>query len=264
MQIERGVLGQIPYAATGSGPPIVVLSGLSPTTGVASDTLVRAALHPVQRLAATRQLIVLNRRPDLPQDLTMQVLATEHADALRARFDTPVDVLGTSTGGSIAQQLAADHPDTVRRLVLLSTACRLGAHGRKVQAEVAMRLRAGQVRRAAAAASVGLVPQIPGRQVVATAGWLFASRLISSAGDASDLATTIDAEDGFDLAKCEQQIQAPALIIAGSRDRFYSPALFGETAELIVHSRLELRRGRGHITVTRDRAALAMLAEFLG
>jgi len=35
-----------------------------------------------------------------------------------------VDVVGMSTGGSIAQQLAADHPATVRRLGLISTAGR--------------------------------------------------------------------------------------------------------------------------------------------
>jgi pimeloyl-ACP methyl ester carboxylesterase len=53
--------------------------------------------------------------------MSMAALAAEHADALREAFAEPVDLLGMSTGGSIAQQLAAEHPRVVRRLVLVST-----------------------------------------------------------------------------------------------------------------------------------------------
>ena len=48
-------------------------------------------------------------------------------------FAGPVDLLGMSTGGSIAQQIAAQHPDVVRRLVLVSTGCRLGPRPSRVQ-----------------------------------------------------------------------------------------------------------------------------------
>jgi pimeloyl-ACP methyl ester carboxylesterase len=263
VHIERGIIGQIPYATTGSGPPVVVLAGLSPATGVDSDTQVRAAVGPLRSLAARRELIVLNRRPGLPERLTMQALAAEHASALRTQFSTPVDVVGTSTGGSIAQQLAADHPDTIGRLILISAACRLGPFGRALQDRVASHLRAGRSRRAVATAAAGLVPAGRGQHLVAIAGWLFAPRIIGSTQAGADLAATIEAEDGFDLAQCHTQIQAPTLIIAGANDRFYSPALFAETAQLIPNSRLHLVNHRGHITVTRDRAALDALNEFL-
>jgi hypothetical protein len=42
----------------------------------------------------------VNRRPGLPEHLTMEALAAEHAAALQSQFDTPVDLLGTSTRGS--------------------------------------------------------------------------------------------------------------------------------------------------------------------
>jgi pimeloyl-ACP methyl ester carboxylesterase len=263
VQIERGVIGQIPYAATGSGPPVVVFAGLSPTTGVCSDALVHAALGPVRDLATRRQLIVINRRPGLPEHLTMEALAAEHAAALQSQFDTPVDLLGMSTGGSIAQQLAADHPNAIRRLALVSTACRLGPLGRVLQRQVASHLRAGDYRRAVATAAGALVPPRRGQHLAAAGGWILASRLITTTRDGDDLAATRDAEDGFDLAKCHRQIQAPTLIIAGGRDRFYSPALFAETAQLISNSQLRVFPHRGHLTVTRDRAALAALAAFL-
>jgi pimeloyl-ACP methyl ester carboxylesterase len=260
VQLERGVMGAIPWAATGTGPPVVVLAGLSPHTGVAGDVFVRSVLAPVRQLTRRRRVYVLNRHRHLPDGLTMTALAAEHADALRS-FAEPVDVIGLSTGGSIAQQLAADHPDTIHRLVLISTACRLGPVGRSLQAAVATELRAGQTRRAAAIATAGLVPRAG--SIARGVGWAAGRRLIPDATTADDLAATIEAEDGFDLAACEATIQAPTLIIAGGRDRFYSRALFDETATLIPGSQLAIHPTKGHVGVTRDRRARARIDGFL-
>jgi pimeloyl-ACP methyl ester carboxylesterase len=85
----------------------------------------------------------VNRRRGLRRGMSMAELAGEHAEAIRSSLGGPVDVAGISTGGSIAQQLAADHSDLVRRLVLLSSACRLGPEGRALQRRVAARIRRG-------------------------------------------------------------------------------------------------------------------------
>src|SRR3954471_12878870 len=119
MGIERGMLGRYPYASLGTGDPIVTLAGLMPTTGFGSDGAERGALGALLALEGHRPLYPPTRRPGLPRGVTIAALAAEHADALRASLNTPVDLVGTSTGGSIAQQLAADHPDVVRRLVLV-------------------------------------------------------------------------------------------------------------------------------------------------
>jgi pimeloyl-ACP methyl ester carboxylesterase len=260
---ERGMLGRYPFAAVGSGDPLVVLAGLLPTTGVERDGTFRAALGPFGVLAPQRRVMVVNRRPELPRGMTMAALAAEHAEAIRAGLATPVDVIGTSTGGSIAQQLAADHPEVVRRLVLVSTACRLGSLGRRLQRQVAARLRAGARRQAFAVMAAGLVPPRRGQLAAAAVGWLAGPRLMPDLQGLDDMATTIEAEDGFDLALCRTPIGAPTLILAGRDDRFYAPELFEETARLIPESRLELIGGRGHITLAKDRRFQAALREFL-
>lgn len=252
----------IPYAALGSGPLLVICSGLWPVTGVAGDGFVRGAIAPVRELAARRRLVVLNRRADLAAGLTIADLAAEYASAITAHLDAPVDFIGTSTGGSIAQQLAADHPEVVRRLVLLSTACRLGPFGRDLQARGARELQAGRTRQAAGVAAAGLAPAGL-RALARSIGWLGASRVIPTALAAADLAATLEAEDGFDLAACEHPIQASTLIIAGGRDRFYGTAEFQETAALITRSRLQVFPRRGHISVASDHRAQAMIAGFL-
>jgi pimeloyl-ACP methyl ester carboxylesterase len=261
---ERGNLGRYPYAALGSGAPVVVLAGLMPFTGVDGDSTVRGAVGPLAALAGRRRLVVLNRRPGLPRGMTMAELAAEHAEAIRSGLAAPVDVVGTSTGGSIAQQLAADHPGVVRRLVLVSTACRLGPEGRRLQRRVAARVRAGATGQALALLAASLVPPRRGRLAAGVAGRLLGPRLVRDRQGLDDMATTLVAEDEFDLARCAEPIRARTLILAGADDRFYAPELFEETARLIPDSRLCLLPGRGHITVMRDRRFAAELAGFLG
>src|SRR5689334_1864836 len=158
MRIDRGTMGPIPWAATGEGPPVVVLAGVSPSTGVDSSFLVRSTLTPVLPMADRRRLYALNRRRKMPAGMTMADLAAEHAAAMIDHFGEPVDVVGVSTGGSIAQQLAAEHPRAVRRLVLISTGCRLEPKARAEQAAVAQLVRAEQVRRAGALLATDVFP----------------------------------------------------------------------------------------------------------
>lgn len=46
VRIDRGVLGVYPYASVGDGPPVVVLAGLFPSTGVDGDITVKGVLSP--------------------------------------------------------------------------------------------------------------------------------------------------------------------------------------------------------------------------
>jgi pimeloyl-ACP methyl ester carboxylesterase len=262
--IERGILGPLPYAALGTGPPLVVLAGLGPKSGVEGDLSVRSGLGPFLPLAGGRRLVLLNRRPGMPRGITMAAIATEHAEAIRALSpDAPVDVAGVSTGGSVAQQLAADHPDVVRRLVLASTACRLGAHGRTLQRRVGARIRAGAPRRAIAVGAAGSVAPGPLQLAIALTAFLLAPLLARDRDGLQDTATTIEAEDDFDLARCATPIAAPTLIVAGRDDRFYAAELFEETAALIPGADLRLLDGRGHVTALGDGRFRAALSGFL-
>jgi len=250
MKVQRGVIGGLPYLEVGTGAPMLFVAGLSPEAGVEAAGTERMNASLLRPFAKRRRVLFVNRRKGLPRGMSMADLAEEHADAIRSLGRGPVDVAGISTGGSIAQQLAADHPDVVDRLVLLSTACRLGPEGRALQRRVAARIRRGAHRQALAVMMAGLVPSRRGQFVAAAIAWLAGPRLLAGGSDLADMATTIEAEDAFDLVTCRSAIRAPTLILAGSADRFYAPELFAETARLIPGSRLRVFKRLGHITVT--------------
>jgi pimeloyl-ACP methyl ester carboxylesterase len=258
-------MGRLPYVAIGDGPPLVFLAGLSADTGFESGMERRVNASMVAPFSEGRRVVFFNRRAGLPRGMTMAEMAAEHAEALQEGFGgEPVDVAGISTGGSIAQQLAVDHPERVGKLLLWSTACRLGPEGRELQRRVAARIRRGAHRQALAVMTAGLVPPGRGMHAAAAVAWLAAPLIARSADDLADMATTIEAEDDFDLATLPQPIRAPTLILNGRDDRFYAPELFEETQRLIPGSRLRVFDGRGHVTVSKEPEFAAEVTRFLG
>jgi pimeloyl-ACP methyl ester carboxylesterase len=262
MELEEAALGPLPVLAGGDGPPLLYLGGLLPVAGVRARLVRRAAEVSLRPFADMRRVLYANRRPGLPEGMTMAELAAEHAEAIRALGGGPVDVVGVSTGGSIAQQLAVDHPQSVRRLVLLSTGCRLLPEARRMQAQIAADVRRGRSRRAlVSAAAFVLLPRAePPARLLAP----IAAPAVRRLGELTDLATTIEAEDSFDLARTGGAIRAPTLIVCGARDRFYPRPLLEETQRLIPGSLLHVVPRRGHLTAAGDRRAVAIMRGFIG
>ena len=231
----------LPYNRLGHGPrPLVVVQGLvfenKPQPGLAT------AMY--RFLGQDYTVFSVVRRPGLPQGYTLDDMAGDYAAMIREEFGGPVDVIGVSTGGSIVQPLAADHPDVVRRLVIHSSAHRLSDPARAAQLEVG-RLAEQRRWREAWATLLGFML---GSGPLARAQTWIASPLLSFSkpADPSDLVITILAEDQFSYREQLARIAAPTLVIAGDRDPFYTPALLRETAAGIPDARLILYPGMGH------------------
>lgn len=238
--------GGMPCLRAGSGPPLVMLPGLRSSYQEPRGMDRRFQARQMRPYAQARTVWwVAGGRPGLPVGTTMTDLAAGCAQVLREQLPLPVDVLANSTGGSIALQMAADHPDVVRRLVLVSAGYRLGPRGRQAQRDVARQLRAGRPR-AAAAEMMGMIGARPAAQwAFGVLGWLLEPLLLGRHDP--DMLTTIDAEDRFDLFDRLEQITAPTLVVAGDHDAFYSVDIFSETAELLPHGKLVLLPGKGHL-----------------
>jgi pimeloyl-ACP methyl ester carboxylesterase len=189
---------------------------------------------------------------------------SHYATAIEDRFEGAIHILGFSTGGSIAQQFAADRPDLVRRLVLAGTACRLGPVIRDAQRRHAQFAAWGQYRRSLAALAPTITGSALGQRLAGAAMWLAAP--LGGMGpywDPSDMIATVEAEDAFDASERLGEIRAPTLVIGGERDPCYSRELFAETTRGIPDARLFIYEGRGHGGTVTDRRFARDVTAFL-
>lgn len=260
--IREGRLhGGLAYLAIGDGPPLVALPGLKGEHANSTGLARLVELRRLEPLARRFTVFLVNRRPRLEAGTTIAGLAEDYAEAIEHAFRDPVPVIGTSTGGSIAQQLAIDHPGLVTRLVLVASACRLSRFGREAQRRMARYAEEGKPRRSSAAVGPALAATDLGGWVMSALLWTMGRR--ASPTDPSDLVATIEAEDAFDACDSLRRIAAPTLLVAGERDRFYSPALFRQTAARIPRARLLLLHGKGHVASGSHRPAIEEIVRFL-
>jgi len=282
---QEETLAGLPFLTLGppGAPPLAILPGLAPEDVVGGGPLARAELGLARTFADRRRVLWLVPRAAPSANggrPTMASYAAAHAAALREAFAEPVDVLGMSTGGSIALQLAADHPDVVRRLVLVSAAARLGAVGRADQRALAERIGAGDRRGALGRFLGDMVPRPPqaargrgatlhavlaslARPPLGAAGWALGPLLWPRAGAMSELAALVAAEDAYDLRERLSDVRAPTLVLAGGRDPYYDAGAFEQVARGVRDGRLVRFARRGHVTVALDPRFAPTVAAFL-
>jgi len=255
-------LAAVECMVMGAGPPLVLLPGLAPENGRPSGLARNGELQTMATYARSHTVYWIGRPTALKRGMTFAELTAATADAVRAEFDAPVPVLGISTGGSLALQLAAEHPELVDRLVVLSSGSRLDGHASITQREMIRIAARGNPRLVMAAFARDVIPPWRGRNLAAGSMYLLGLRLYPGARDTNDLLVTLQAEDAFDLRELPV-ITAPTLIVNGGRDQFYRSNIVRETHDLIPGSRLLVYPRRGHITVVSDKEAVGEVKAFL-
>jgi pimeloyl-ACP methyl ester carboxylesterase len=114
---------RIAARATGSGDPVLLLNGMS--RPMESWAFFADALQGRTVIAFDAPGVGASETPVVPY--TMPMLADVAARVLDAVGIAKADVVGYSHGGAVAQQFAVGHSTRVNRLVLLATACGVGA-----------------------------------------------------------------------------------------------------------------------------------------
>jgi len=241
----------MPYNRFGHGlRNLVIFQGLLFENKPLYGMMIRFFLKTYKFLEQDYTIYLVSRKPGLFEGYSMQNMAEDYAEMIREEFGGSVDVIGSSTGGSIVQHFAADHPDLVRRLIIHSSAYILSDAGRKAQMRVGYMARQRKWRAAYAALMDLALPRSRiMRYIIKPLFWVatfFAGMLLGKPEDPSDLVVTIEAEDKHNFKSRLSEITAPTLVIAGDKDPFYTEALFRETAEGIPNARLILYKGMGH------------------
>ena len=232
----------LPYVRFGNGSRnLVIFGGLDFDHKPPSGLQLRMATSGFQYLADDFTVYMVSRKPHLPEGYSMQDMADDYAMMIREEFGGAVDLMGISTGGSIAQHFAVDHPDLVHCLVLAMTGYSLSEGGKELQRRVGNLARRRKWRAAYSTLITGVYPRGIKKQVFKLLMWLFGAFGVPA--DPSDGLIEIEAEDKHNFKERLAGIAIPTLVIGGEEDFFYP---IRETANGIPNAKLVLYQGFGH------------------
>ncbi len=251
--------GEMDYIRFGSKAQALVMlpgvgDGLKTVSGMA---LPFALLY--RKLAKDFTVYVFSRRRELPRHCTTREMASDVSEAMTALVRTVAAVVGVSQGGMIAQWLAIDHPDMVRKLVLTVTLSRPNGTVRDVIARWTEMAGRGDYRgilldTAERSYSEKRLKQT--RLEYALLGGVGRPKCFDRFLTQAESCVTHDAYD--DLVR----ITCPTLVIGGTDDRIVTGAASEEIAARIPGSRLYLYRGLGHGLYEEAPDFLARIAAF--
>lgn len=110
---------QMDYITFGKGTkPLIMIQGLS-TRSINGAAVSLAYMYRI--FAKEYKVYLFDRRKNIPDNITVRDMASDIAKAMDELEISNADVFGVSQGGMIAQYLAIDRPDLVRKLVLAVT-----------------------------------------------------------------------------------------------------------------------------------------------
>jgi pimeloyl-ACP methyl ester carboxylesterase len=242
---------RVHYYVGGEGPPLVMVHGIA--SRAADAALAYRALAKGHRVYALDLLGFgeSDKPPDASYTVAMQAeLVQGFLNAMHLR---KTDLLGVSLGGWIALKVAAERPERVRRLVLVSSA------GLKYPTELQETsfspTNLEELRASFARQTDAKVPEFVLRDFLRRSGkrrWVVTRSMRSA----------LKAEDALDGRL--QRVTMPVLLVWGTHDRIIPIHVAASMQREMPHARLVRLEGCGHLAIIecRDRA-LPAIVKFL-
>lgn len=227
---------------TGRGVPLVMLHGWGMHGGIWHET--------AARLAEDFQVHAVDLPGHGMSKLTQAFVLDAVMEELSASFPMPVDVLGWSLGGIIAQRWAARAPQQVRRLVLVaSTPCFAARDDwdcgmpQQTLAQFASELENSH----AATLRRFLALQLRGSESERELLAILRERLFSRGEpDMQALRGGLDILRDADLRAGLPQLRQPVLAVAGERDKLTPPQASQYMAQAMPDAQAVVIEGAAH------------------
>jgi 3-oxoadipate enol-lactonase len=246
MTLVRAGEIEIDYERSGSGPPLLLIMGMSGTRLHWGDPFLHLLREHFEVIAYDHRGVGASSRMESP--FTIADLAADAQALLETLSIETAHVLGISMGGMVAQELALRCPSRLITLTLGCTYC--GGPGSALASDKATRILRDAVasrdrEQAIAAAwevnvSASFASNAPERERFMQIG--------RSKGVASAVVMEqMRAIAGHDTSSRLHEIETPTLIVHGSEDMMLPVVNADLIASLMAGARLQVIEGVGHL-----------------
>jgi pimeloyl-ACP methyl ester carboxylesterase len=250
----------IPYIRFGNRPRKLLLFSGGPGNEIPSGFMLQMMVSNYKCFANHYSVYMLTRKLNQPNGYSTRDMSDDYATMVRDEMGGPVDILGTSYGGLIAQHFAADYPDLVRRLVIGVAAYRVSDEGKELDSLVAKLQSQGSWGKAYAKEMSGVYRRGFKKYLFQYLMLLFGIFKRGTPAYPSDFLIEAEAEVNHNSKQQLAKIKAPTLVIGGDQDFFFPAELYRETAVGISNAKLVLYKGLGHDAIMKRQLIEDILA----
>ncbi len=245
LDVKRGFFEDgLPYARIGDKLKIIVnIEALTFKNTPPSGFMLKRFARP---FLDEYTVYLIGRKQNVPENYTFTDMANDYANLIRTKFKEPVIIMGASTGGQIAQFLAADHPDVVQKLVIISAAYRVSEKGAEIEKRSGELFKQGKYGRSLVAILDLLFKSKITRGIAKFFTLLFGRLFIGKIEYPNDFLTEVCEDVEMNFKERLGEIKVPTLILSGELDIDYPAEYVRETADGIPNAQLILYEGQGH------------------
>jgi pimeloyl-ACP methyl ester carboxylesterase len=243
---------------------LVVIEALSYTHEPPSGIRLKMFKRAVKSFLNDYTVYLIGRKPNVPRDYSFTDMAEDYKRMIKREFNVPVDVVGTSTGGQIALYLAANHPEVVRKLVVISAAFRLGEKGVEIERKAENFFNQKKYGKSFVALLDYLYSPGIKKKIVTIFTRLIGKKMMGKVKYPNDFLTEIRGDIEMNFKDRLKDINAPTLILSGKLDVGYKAEDVRTTANEIPDSESIIYKGYGHdLTMRNGKQVYNDLLDFL-
>ncbi|BDH56534.1 alpha/beta fold hydrolase [Tsukamurella sp. PLM1] len=245
----------------GDGAPLLLINGLGANVSMWDQALPN--FDGFQVITFDAPGAGKSEAPYLPYTLAHVAAVAEQV--LVSCGHESADVLGYSLGGAVAQQLAHQAPDRVRRLVIVSSTCGSGAVPGSMLALMAVMTPARHYSKSAYRATMRMVNLAPAERDSSSLHQRMVNWHNGAAPTMRGYTLQMMAMSRFNSLPWLSSVQHPTLVVTGSDDRIIPMANAGIIAGYLPNAKLLTFDRWGHYLLQDSGSGAAhAIAEFLG
>lgn len=247
-EIETGYFnnGQ-PYAKAGMGQKVLIdIESLSFDHKPLEGFLLKQFVKESQQFYKEYTVYKIGRKPNLPNGYTSDSMATDYATLISNEFKSKVDVMGVSTGGQIALCLAANSPEVVNKVIVISAAYKLSDRGVEIEEKAATYFAEKKYGKTMATLIESIHNKGIKKVIYKSLMRMMGRSILKNVTYPNDFQVEVKADIAMNVKDRLGEIKVPVLVISGDKDVGYSIEDVKKTAEGIPNAELIIYDGYGH------------------